>query len=211
MAIYENKFEIGDVVWFERLGRQYSAWNGLADLLDAKRFSACTKATKCVVKNYTLYKSLGYKEFVYLLEDDNGSNYLVSDMAIELYSGQDKMQQKAEPQQYKPRAKWVKNTGEKPDLPDGTLVTIKWCDGDMFDDVVEDIIWKIGYYPTNNIVKWKLANDWNKVVDGKVPAIDPSTLIEVKNEKDYGGNKYKGKVDDFAWAIIKKWRYAKKD
>lgn len=196
MAIYENKFEIGDVVWFKCLGEQYIGWSGLADLLDAKRFSACTKATKCVVKNYTLHKSLGYKEFVYLLEDDNGSNYLVRDRAIELYSKQDK---------------WVKNTGEKPDLPDGTLVKARWSDGDETVGIYNDMAWYISESPQVNIVKWKVVDDWNKVTDGKAPDIDTSSHIEVKNKKEYGGSKYKGNVDDFKWDMIKKWRYAKKD
>lgn len=211
MAIYENKFEIGDVVWFKCLGEQYIGWSGLADLLDAKRFSACIKATKCVVKNYTLHKSLGYKEFVYLLEDDNGSNYLVRDKAIELYSGQDKMQQKVEPQQYKPRAKWVKNTGEKPDLPDGTLVKARWSDGDETVGICNEMAWYISKPPQVNIIKWRVVDDWNEVTDGKAPDIAPSTPIEVKNMQEYGCNKYKGKVDDFAWDMIKKWRYTKKD
>lgn len=211
MAIYENKFEIGDKVTIDNLGGQYLSWLYMSGVFGAKSYCQAKAVTNCVVLNYTLHPD--HKRFVYLIEANNGEQYLYEENSLAHIQQDDKEMEPASTRtvtEYKQRSEWVKNTGEKPDLPDGTLVTIKWCDGDMFDDVVEDIIWKIGYYPTTNIVKWKLANDWNKVVDGKVPAIDPSTLIEVKNEKDYGGNKYKGKVDDFAWAIIKKWRYAKK-
>lgn len=213
MSTYTSKFEIGDVVWFKRLGHQYNAWNGLADLLFAKRFSACTKSTKCTVKNLTLHTSENNKVFVYLLEDEDKNNYLVNDKAIELYSGQDKVQHKVEPQQHKPRSKWVKNTGEKPDLPDGTLVKVIFKDTNG----KRKNIWAVESWNWDcsigccAIDKWKLADDWNKVVDAKAPDIDPSTLVEVKNMKEHGGYKVTKRVDELHWDMVKKWRYAKKD
>lgn len=288
MAIYENKFEIGDVVWFNHLGNQYSGWYSLVKLFGVEVLSACDRATKCIIKNYTLHTNEHNKVFVYLLEDDDKNIYLVNDEAIELYNGQDKEQtcksephkevtktgyvkcdkfnrpcsyltegkvysvkdvkgghtpviindkgnetwlatvgqpdlhtgsvwqytteeeylaQQSQKQQYKPRSKWVKNTGEKPDLPDGTLVKVKWSDGDIMEYKVEDSAWYFSDKPTVNILKWKLADDWNKVVDGQAPDIDGETRIDVKwkdSPKTY--NEKKGWCN---FKTIKAWRYAK--
>ena len=136
--------------------------------------------------------------------------YLMLEEGLELYSGQDKEKVEQSPKQpYKPRAKWVKNTGEKPDLPDGTLVKVKWSDGDVMEYKVEDASWYFSEKPVVNILKWKLADDWNNVVDGQAPDIDPSTLVEVKNTKKYGGIKCKAPVRNIGWSRVKKWRYAK--
>ena len=209
MAIYENKFEIGDVVWFKHLGNQYSGWYNLANLFGLSELHGCTKSTKCTVKNYTLHTNEHNKVFVYLLEDDEKNNYLVNDEAIKLYNGQDKEKVEQSPkQQYKQRAKWMMNTGSKPDLPDGTLVKAVFDEGGVIAEV-DKLRWSIAdNIGQTNVVKWKLANDWNKVVDGQAPDIDGDTLVDIKwvdgeIYKDYPMRTVVG------WPDIKKWRYAK--
>lgn len=75
---------------------------------------------------------------------------------------------------------------------------------------VEDWYWGLDILDTDcAITKWKLADDWNDVVDGQAPDIDRSVLVEVKNTKEYGGGKFEGVVENLAWDMVKKWRYAK--
>jgi hypothetical protein len=91
------------------------------------------------------------------------------------------------------------------------LVKARWSDGDETVGICNEMAWYISEPPQVNILKWKVVDDWNKVTDGKAPEIDISTLIEVKNKKKHGSSKNKGTVGSFAWRLIKKWRYAKKD
>ena len=104
----------------------------------------------------------------------------MSGEGLELYNGQDKEKVERSPkQQYKQRAKWVMNIGSKPDLPDGTLVKAVFDEGGVIAEV-DKLRWSIAdHIGQTNIVKWKLADDWNKVVNGQAPDIDGDTLVEV--------------------------------
>lgn len=205
MAIYENKFEIGDEVFTKDNEHEYPRYKDMANLLFATNFCESLQQAKCKVVNYGLHPR--NHDFIYLVEDENQHQHLFGEAGLELYNGQDKEQ--TQKQQYKARAKWVMNTGEKPDLPDGTLVKVKWSDGDIREHEVENVAWYFSDKPVVNVLKWKLANDWNEVVDGQAPDIEAATIVEVENTKEYMCYKFIGRVSDFEWEAVKKWRYAK--
>jgi hypothetical protein len=211
MSTHTSKFEIGDKVVITSLKQQYSIWKDMATLLGVKNFRVATDISVCVVRNYTLHTRI-VKNFVYLVEAENGEQYLFSESGLaHLREGEKEMEQASTRTMYKPRAKWVKNTGSKPDLPDGTLVKCVLEDGQLFTREVGMINWEINVEYCNSIVKWKIKDDWNKVDNDIMPDIDDETVIEVKNHKEDGGTKFTGKRKDFNWCLINKWRYAKKD
>ena len=215
MAIYENKFEVGDKITITNRYRCYDMWKDMAKIFDIVGYdtSLPQEMTTFIVISYGLIPDR--ETFIYCVEDClDRKQYLMQEEGLaHIQQGEKEMEQASTRTvtEYKQRSEWVKNTGEKPDLPDGTLVKARWCDGDETVGIYNDIAWYISESPQVNILKWRVVDDWNEVTDGKAPDIAPSTPIEVKNMKEYGGNKYKGKVDDFVWDMIKKWRFAKKD
>lgn len=205
MAIYENKFEIGDEVFTKDNKHEYPCYTLMADLLFATNFCESLQQVKCKVISYGLHPR--NRDFIYLVEDENQHQHLFGEAGLEIYNGQDKEQ--TQKRQYKARAKWVMNTGEKPDLPDGTLVKVKLQDGVKANGSVGDWYWGLDILDTDcAITKWKLADDWNDVVDGQTPDIDGDTLIEVVG-KDEHGRFTTTTTDDLFWDSVKKWRYAK--
>ena len=74
---------------------------------------------------------------------------------------------------------------------------------------VEDAPWYFSDKPTVNILKWKLADDWNKVVNGQAPDIDGETLIDVVCKDEHGRFTTTTTKDGLFWDSVKKWRYAK--
>ena len=101
------------------------------------------------------------------------------------------------------------NIGSKPDLPDGTLVKAVFDEGGVIAEVdklrwsISDNIWQ------TNIVKWKLADDWNKVVNGQAPDIDDETRVDVKWNDGEVLNTKNQRKGDISFLYVKKWRYAK--
>ena len=129
------------------------------------------------VISYTLHPKTHH--FIYHVKGCiTKQGYLMLEEGLELYNGQDKEQ--TQKRQYKARAKWVKNTGEKPDLPDGTLVKAVFDEGGVIAEVDKLRWYIVDHIGQTNIVKWKLADDWNKVVYGQAPDIDGDTLIDIK-------------------------------
>jgi hypothetical protein len=172
MAIYENKFEIGDEVFTKDNEHEYPRYKDMANLLFATNFCESLQQAKCKVVNYGLHPR--NHDFIYLVEDENQQQYLFGEEGLELYNGQDKEQ--AQKRQYKARAKWVMNTGEKPDLPDGTLVKAVFDEGGVIAEVDKLRWYIVDHIGQANIVKWKLADDWNRVVCGQAPDIDGDTF-----------------------------------
>lgn len=205
MAIYENKFEIGDEVFTKNSEQEYPRYKDMANLLFATNFCESLQQAKCKVVNYGLHP-LNH-DFIYLVEDENQHQHLFGEAGLELYNGQDKEQ--TQKQQYKARAKWVMNTGEKPDLPDGTLVKAVFDEGGVIAEVDKLRWYIVDHIGQTNIVKWKLADDWNKVVYGQAPDIDGETLVEVVGKDEHGRFTTTTTKDDLFWDSVKKWRYAK--
>ena len=206
MAIYENKFEIGDEVFTKDNEHEYPRYKDMANLLFATNFCESLQQAKCKVVNYGLHPR--NHDFIYLVEDENQHQHLFGEAGLELYNGQDKEQTQKQP--YKARAKWVMNTGEKPDLPDGTLVKAVFDVGGGVIAEIDKLRWYIvDHIGQTNIVKWKLADDWNKVVDGQAPDVDGDTLVEVVGKDEHGRFTTTTTKDDLFWDSVKKWRYAK--
>lgn len=205
MAIYENKFEIGDVVFTKDNEHEYPRYTSMADLLFATNFCESLQQVKCKVVNYGLHPR--NRDFIYLVEDENQHQHLFGEAGLELYNGQDKEQ--TQKQQYKARAKWVMNTGSKPDLPDGTLVKAVFDEGGVIAEVDKLRWYIVDHIGQTNIVKWKLADDWNKVVGGQAPDIDGDTRVDVKWNDGEVLNTKNQRKGDISFLYVKKWRYAK--
>lgn len=210
MAIYENKFEIGDKVVVTNKKRCFDLWRDMASVMGVNDFSSDWPNEREVHKviSYTLHPKTHH--FIYHVKGCiTKQGYLMLEEGLELYNGQDKEKVEQSPkQQYKQRAKWVMNTGSKPDLPDGTLVKAVFDEGGVIAEVDKLRWYIVDHIGQTNIVKWKLADDWNKVVYGQSPDIDGDTLIDIKwvdGEvfKDYPMRTVVG------WPDVKKWRYAK--
>jgi len=211
MAIYENKFEIGDKVVVTNKMLCFDLWLDMASVMEVNDFSSDWPNEREVHKviSYTLHPDTHH--FVYHVKNCiTEKGYLMLEEGLELYNGQDKEKVEQSPkQQYKQRAKWVMNIGSKPDLPDGTLVKAVFDEGGVIADV-DKLRWSIAdHIGQTNIVKWKLADDWNKVVNGQAPDIDGDTLVEVVCKDEHGRFTTTATKDDLFWGRVKKWRYAK--
>lgn len=276
MAIYENKFEIGEKVVIKSLGSIYPLWVEVESLLDVPEKSGnvinTLEGEEATIDSYVLtsYNS----SFVYHIVTDKGAHHVISengllstngvkfikcdkfnkqcDYFIEgkiykvfsdgqsnchtcflgeksvvvlvsdtltdahtnafltLVTEEEYLAQQSPKQQYKTRSKWVKNTSDKPDLPDGTMVKVKFADGSGGKSVVEDLYWGLDILDTDCVVtKWKLADDWNEVVDGQAPDIDDETKVDVKWTDGDSLNTKNHRKGDISFLYVKKWRYAK--
>lgn len=211
MAIYENKFEIGDVVVVTNKMKCLDLWVDMASVMNVKDFSNDLPNEREVYKviSYTLRPKTD--EFIYHVRNCiTEKGYLMMEEGLEIYNGQDKPKVEQSPkQQYKPRAKWVMNTGSKPDLPDGTLVKAVFDEGGVIAEV-DKLRWSIvDHIGQTNIVKWKLADDWNRVVCGQAPDIDGDTLVDIKWVDGDVLNTKNQRKGDISFLYVKKWRYAK--
>jgi len=211
MAIYENKFEIGDKVVVTNKMLCFDIWLDMASVMEVNDFSSDWPNEREVHKviSYTLHPDTHH--FVYHVKNCiTEKGYLMLEEGLELYNGQDKEKVEQSPkQQYKQRAKWVMNIGSKPDLPDGTLVKAVFDEGGVIAEV-DKLRWSIAdHIGQTNIVKWKLADDWNKVVNGQAPDIDDETRVDVKWNDGEVLNTKNQRKGDISFLYVKKWRYAK--